>query len=192
MKENRSAYVYEIRKAVTTLNIEKIKRGDSETFSQIIDEYSGYLATVIRGIHPLSPHDIEDIIAETMLALWRNAARLKSETSFKSYLATIVRNKTIDHLRKKRVEILELDLNIASDTSIEGDYLRRETANLISQQIESIHEPDRTILQLKYHDGLKSKEIAEKLGLKPNVIDIRLSRQRAKLKKFLQEAEAIT
>jgi len=166
-------------------DIHKIKSGDGEVFSQIIDEYSGYLATVINSVCRLNIYDVEDIIAETMLALWKSAKNLDEEQSFKAYLATIARNKTIDHLRKKRTEMLELDLNIPDDTSPENDFLRKEMSEFLNSKIEDLQEPDRTILHLKYYQGMKSKEIAEVLGLKPNAVDIRLSRQRSKLKKLI-------
>jgi len=78
----------------------KIKHGDEDVFSRIIDVYSNYLAVVINNVYSLNTQDTEDIIAETMLSVWRSAKKLKEDMNFKSYLATIARNKTIDYVRK--------------------------------------------------------------------------------------------
>ena len=165
----------------------KIKHGDEDVYSQIIDEYSNYLAIVISNVYSLNTQDTEDIIAETMLSVWRNAKKLKEDMNFKSYLATIARNKTIDFVRKKRVGMIELDITLLVDsgTDIETDFLHRELIGFLNQKIKETKEPDRTILILKYHHGLKSKEIADKLNLTQNIVDIKLSRQRSKLKKTL-------
>ena len=171
----------------------KIKHGDEDVFSRIIDEYSKYLAVVINNVYALNTQDTEDIIAETMLSVWRNAKKLKEDMNFKSYLATIARNKTIDYVRKKRIEIIALDISLLadsdSDSDIENDFLHRELIDFINQKIEETKEPDRTILKLKYHCGLKSKDIADKLALTQNIVDVRLSRQRSKLRKTLLEME---
>lgn len=169
--------------------IAKIKNGDKDIFSAIIENYSGYLVTVINNVYTLNVQDTEDIIAETFLSLWKNAKKLKEDLSFKSYLATIARNKTIDFIRKKREEMIELDINLSDGFDIENDILRRELFEFVNKKIDETKEPDRTILFLKYHHGLKSREIAEKLCLNRNIVDIKLSRQRSKLKKMLCEME---
>jgi len=165
--------------------IRKIKSGDHDIFALIIDTYSSYLATVINNVYKLNVQDTEDIIAETMISVWKNAKKLKEDSNFKSYLAAITRNKTVDFVRKRRADMVELDITLLVSADIETDYLHRELINFLNQKINEAKEPDRTILLLKYHHGLKSKEIADKLNLSQNVVDIRLSRQRMKLKKIV-------
>jgi RNA polymerase sigma factor (sigma-70 family) len=85
--------------------------------------------------------------------------------------------------------MVELDITLLVDSDIETDYLHKELINFLTQKIKESKEPDRTILILKYQHGLKNKEIADKLNLTQNVVDIRLSRQRTKFKKMLLEME---
>ena len=171
--------------------IARIKAGDNEVFSEIIDTYSGYLATVVRGVCALNAHDVEDIIAETMVSVWRSAAKLRDDTVLKAYLATIARNKTIDFMRKRRAEMVELDVNLSDNSDIEGDFLRKEFSSFLASRIEEVKEPDKSILCLKYYKGLKSKEIAEQLGMTQNKVNVRLSRQRSRLKKILLGMEVL-
>lgn len=165
--------------------VRKIKRGEEEVYGEIIDDCSGYLATVINSVYVLNAHDTEDIIAETILALWKNAKKLREDLNFKSYLAKIARNKTVDFVRKKRVEMVELDITLLVSPDVETDLLYKELVEFINAKIGEAREPDRTILILKYKQGLKNSEIADKLNINPNVVNIRLSRQRARLKKML-------
>jgi len=167
----------------------KIKSGDNSVFAEIIDQYSAYLSKVITNVYSLNVQDVEDIIAETMISVWKNSKKLDSDLNFKSYIATIARNKTIDHIRKMRVNMVELDMNFSDNTNIENDFLRKELADLLNRKIAETKEPDRSILLLKYQHGLKSKEIADKLNLNANIVDIKLSRQRSKLKKMLLKME---
>ncbi len=167
----------------------KIKQGNTEVFSDIIDEYSGYLAKVINNVYSLNIQDTEDIIAETMLSLWKNSKKLKEDLNFKSFLATVARNKTIDLIRKRRVDLIVLDINLSDDSDIEKDILIKEMTDFINRKIDETKEPDRSILLLKYHYGLKSKEIADKLSLNQNTVDVKLSRQRSKFKKMISRME---
>ena len=169
----------------------KIKRGDEEIFAQIIDEYSNYLATVINNVYALNVQDIEDIIAETMISVWKNTKKLNESLNFKSFLATIARNKTIDFVRKKRMNMVELDITLLVDSDIEADFLLRELVSFLNQKINETKEPDRSILFLKYHHGLKNKEIANRLNINQNIVDVKLFRQRSKLKKLLVEMEVL-
>jgi RNA polymerase sigma-70 factor (ECF subfamily) len=169
--------------------ITRIKNGDEEVYMEIIDEFSGYLAKVVRSVGNFNVHDVEDIIAESMMALWRGAKKLREDTNLKAFLATIARNKAIDILRKRRAEFVELDVNLSDASDVEGDYLRREVSEAVSGQIAGVSEPDKSILTMKYYDGLKSKEIAERLNMSQNKVDVRLSRQRKKKKKTLLKME---
>ncbi|MCL2224664.1 MAG: sigma-70 family RNA polymerase sigma factor [Defluviitaleaceae bacterium] len=166
-----------------------IKRGDSDVFANIIEEYSGYLARVINNVYSLNVHDTEDIIAETMIAVWKSAKKLKEDLNFKSYLATIARNKTIDFVRKKRVNMVEMDITLLADSDLETDFLHKELLEFLRKKIKETKEPDRAILILKYQHGLKNKEIAAKLGLNQNIVDVKLSRQRAKFRKMIYSME---
>ena len=47
---------------------------------------------------------------------------------------------------------------------------RAERAELVRRVVDSLSENDREVLGMRYLDGLKSAEIAELLGLKPNVV----------------------
>lgn len=167
----------------------EIKSGNTDVFSYIIEEYSSYLAKVINNVYSLSIQDTEDIISETLFSLWKNSKKLKEDLNFKAYLATIARNKTIDFVRKKRKTTIKLGVTRAHSYDIENDILVKEIIGFINQKIDETKEPDRSILLLKYHYGLKSKEIAEKLSLNQNIVDIKLCRHRSKFKKMLLRME---
>ena len=169
------------------LAIVKIKAGDEDVFSDIIDAYSGYLAKVINNVYALNVFDTEDVIAETMLSLWKSSKRLKEDSNLKSYLATIARNKTIDFVRKRRMDVIQLDEQHPDNLDIEGDYLRNELTSFLRAKIDELKEPDKSILVYRYYRGWKSKEIADKLQLNQNIVDIKLSRGRAMLRKKLLE-----
>jgi RNA polymerase sigma-70 factor (ECF subfamily) len=169
----------------------RIKRGDDDVFADIIDTYASYLAKVINSVYELNTQDTEDIIAETMFSVWKNGKKLKEDMNFKSYMAKIARNKTIDHIRKRRHDLIELDINLSDGSDIESDLLRKELVTLLNEKIEETQEPDKSILEMKYYHGLKSKEIADKLNLNQNTVDIRLFRQREKLKNMFLKMEVL-
>lgn len=174
--------------------VRKIKSGDTEIYSYVIDKYSKYLAKVIHSVYTLNPYDTEDIIAETLISLWKNSKKIDERLNFKSYLAAIARNKTVDFLRKKRLQVIDwdkLDEKLSDKYDVENDIIAKETLNFLKQKIDETKEPDKSILKLKYYHGFSAKEIADNLDLNQNIVNIRLSRQRSKLKKILLRMEVL-
>jgi RNA polymerase sigma factor (sigma-70 family) len=66
---------------------------------------------------------------------------------------------------------------------------RAERAELVRRVVESLSESDREVLGMRYLDGLKSAEIAELLGLKPNAV---YKREFDALKRFKAAWRAVT
>lgn len=67
----------------------------------IIEEYSGYVYTVIQNIasHQLNHEDVEDIMSEVFFLLWKNQNHI--ETNMKGYLAMITKSCTYRYLKRE-------------------------------------------------------------------------------------------
>ena len=78
--------------------IRSIKLGRRGALDRAIGQYSGYAAAVARGVlgPQASREDLEEIVADVFVALWRSAARLDETRPLKSYLAAIARNAAVD------------------------------------------------------------------------------------------------
>jgi RNA polymerase sigma factor (sigma-70 family) len=90
-----------------------------------------------------------------------------------------VRNRAFHHLRKSRRESLigEESAALVTDNSEDTpDELiaRMETVAELRQLLTQLPEKDQTLVQLKYYEGLKYRDISERTGLTISNVGFRL------------------
>lgn len=80
-------------------------QGDDKAAEELYRAHHAYVRNFVRHhphYHPPTEADVEDVVQETFLAIWKNPAGFRGESSFKSYLSRIALNKAIDWARKNR------------------------------------------------------------------------------------------
>ena len=147
-----------------------------DPFEELLHRYRGLLFTLCsrfrhRGL------DVDDLIQEATIALWRNHEKLLSLGSIQQAALTwkIARNAVIDALR--RYENTE-ELPEGHDEVAEDHSLIQE----LHEQIERLEEPDRTIVRMQL-DGYSYEEIGIALEMTEKNVSVRLVRAKEKLRK---------
>ena len=120
-----------------------------------------------------------DLAQETMLAVIRNLrdGRLLDSEKLPAYVCGTARNLISNHLRtrRRRPEGGPAPEDVpAPDCQVE--FEQSERMFLARRAIASLQPADRLILLLTLVDGLKPGEIADRLGLSPEVVRKRKSR----------------
>lgn len=134
----------------------------------------------------------EEIVQEVFLQLH---SRWDEVDSPKAWLFRSVRNRAFDHLRKSRKEILQGEVPdgnpVAGETLRGGNAMdskskltqeeapdalmeRMEVTAQMRQLIEQLSETDRQLVNLKYFEGMKYRQISEKTGLTISNVGYRL------------------
>ena len=129
----------------------------------------------------------EDMVQEMFMKLWKNREGLEIRTSLKSYLFRAVRNaclNMISHINireeyKKHhaVEVSEDEKNFTDESIVS------ELEDKIRKTIDSLPVERRKVFVLSRFEGLKYKEIAEKLNISVKTVENQMS----KALKFLRE-----
>ena len=119
----------------------------------------------------------EEIVQEVFLQLH---VRWDEVESPRAWLYRSVRNRVFNYMRdNRREEAVEMttplieSLGNSSDAP-PGVLSRLETIQILHETIDSLHEEDRRLVQLKFFDGLKYREISEKTGLSVGNVGYRL------------------
>ncbi len=158
---------------------------------KIINEYSNYLKVVVTNIcgNYLSQEDIEEIILDVFLVLWKNKNKLDTNKSIKSYIASIAHNLTKKKMTSssKNYNNIELDENILADINIENSFDKKLKYKELENVIHELSNQDYTIFTLFYYNSYKTKQIAERLGISNMKVKTKLHRIRLKIKKKLEE-----
>lgn len=171
---------------------ERLKRGDAAALEKIIDEFSGYVCTVIRNFSrgALSEQDIDELCSDVFYGLWKRRDNLNAELGIKAYLSAIARNAVKNRFRSQKPpseDISEYEPELADDLSIEDLAERRELMSALYEALETLSETEREVFLRFYFYGEKSSEIAIKTGAAESSVRSKLSRTRAKLREYLTE-----
>ena len=155
---------------------------------KIIDDFSGYLYTVIQNAGNFIKEDIEEIISDTYLILWNNQYKLDLDKKLSSYLVGIVKN-----LIKQKYKIFNnsydniesyediLITNEGLDVVIENNEVNRKIIELLNE----LKEDEKEIFYEYYFYSRKIKEIAIENNISESKVKIILHRTRNKLRKEL-------
>ena len=161
---------------------------DMLDIDKIIDDFSGYLYTIIQNAGNFMKEDIEEIISDTYLILWNNQYKLDLDKKLSSYLVGIVKNLIkqkykIFNNNYENIESYEdiLITNERLDVVIENNEANRKIIELLNK----IKVEDKEIFYEYYFYSRKIKEIASINNISESKVKIILHRTRNKLRKEL-------
>jgi RNA polymerase sigma-70 factor (ECF subfamily) len=137
----------------------------------------------------------EDAVQEVFVKLWKMNNRLNEYESVSALAVTMVKNYSIDQVRKRKhigpgdndAFALFHDTGPSPHERLETS----ETAATMGRIINELPEAYREIIQLKEINGLSYEEIADQTGQNINTLRVNLSRARKMVrdeyKKFFNE-----
>ena len=137
-----------------------------------------YRPLCLYALHYLQDVDLsEDVVQESYAALWEKLQEGAHILNRKSYLYMMVRNRCLDHLRKKGIPTESLKpydtYGIIDD---DGAQERSQTEAKLWTAMEALPEKCREVFILSKRDGLKYEEIAEELNLSVNTVRNQISK----------------
>lgn len=149
-----------------------------DPFDELLHRYRGLIFTLCsrfkhRGL------DVDDLIQEASIALWRNREKLFSLGSVQQAALTwkIARNAVIDALRRvEETDVLPEGHDIADDD--------RSLLHELREQIGRLEEPDRSIVRMQL-EGYSYEEIGNQLEMTEKNVSVRLVRAKEKLRKAM-------
>lgn len=153
-------------------------RGDESAWAALLERY-GRLIYSLAWKAGLAPEDIADVFQSVCLVILESLGRLKDETRFRSWLATITVRQCARLQQRQRPEWISLEqarrelLEKPDSSPLPLEEIERlEREHLLQQALREIAEPCRRLLTyLFYEKDLWSyAEIARELGVAPSSI----------------------
>ena len=137
-----------------------------------------YRPLCLYALHYIQDVDLaEDIVQDSYASLWEKLQEGDHVLNLKSYLYMMVRNRCLDHLRKKGLPTESLkpydSYGIIDDDDAQE---RSQTEARLWTAIDSLPEKCREVFIMSKRDGLKYEEIAEELGLSVNTVRNQISK----------------
>lgn len=167
---------------------------DQEKFTEIYELYRHFMWYVAN--QKLQDEQLaEDAVQEAFLALLRHLDKVEEVHSprTRKFLATIVRSKAVDILRKQRPEE-ELTEYLSEDkgsADLLERYLTLENYNRLTSCILELDDAYRVVFEYKYLYEMKDSEIGDILGISAKNVNVRYFRARKKLQEMLRKEGAV-
>nr|WP_299346367.1 RNA polymerase sigma factor [Allomuricauda sp.] len=166
--------------------VEQCKTGNTSSQYELYGLYVDAMFNV--GLRFLgNQEDAEDIVQDSFVDAFKNLHRFKYESSFGAWLKRIVINKSINHLRVKRIPLVPMEaheFHLADEEPEEVDAVDIQKVKLGMAQL-----PDgyRQIISLYLIEGYDHVEISEILGISTNTSKSQYHRAKKKLLEIISE-----
>jgi RNA polymerase sigma-70 factor (ECF subfamily) len=163
-------------------------------FEQNKEKFLSFAYSYIRN-----KADAEDILMESMAALWENRDKWQEGTNLHGLLLTIIKNKALNYLAHEQVRLrVEENINIHRQRELELRVSTLEACNpefIFDSEIQQIvnkalnHLPvqsRRVFILSRYHNA-PNKKIAEQLGISVKSVEFHITKALKKLRLELKD-----
>ncbi|MGW4808761.1 RNA polymerase sigma factor [Kitasatospora sp. NPDC004272] len=178
------------RPAVTPALIEAAKSGNRDAWADIYRCYHGaLLAFLLRrtGSRPLAEDLAQDTFVRAMAGIrgfhWTG-------TDLGAWMFTIARNVLLDHEKRRSTRRESAVAAVADHDSgvrVEESVIAAAEAERVGAALSVLNERQRSVLRLRYWDGLSSVEIADRIGLRVGAVKTLTYRARLNLRRTLAQ-----
>lgn len=185
--------------------LDRVQQMQPEAWAQVVTVFGPIVYRWCRQAG-LAGHDASDVVQEVFSSVARGIGhfeRVKNEGSFRSWLATITRNRIRDHLRRRSKQpqgaggtqaLLQLnevheELDQSLDQSISEANLNESLPRRVLELVESEFAPATwQAFWLTTVEGIPAADVAERLSL--NVASVYQAKSRV-LRRFRQRLSEI-
>ena len=175
--------------------LNKLKKKERGSLEKAIEIYTPFLAAIIFNMAgtSLSASDIEEIVSDAFISLWKSAAYIDLEKgSIKNYIGATAKNLARRKLQKQQPDYLPIDdMEIPMPDNTEKEVFENNASEFVWRQVMALGEPDNEIFVRYYKYGEKIRMIAGTMELNVSTIKTKLARGKKKLKKLLSDAEGL-
>lgn len=134
----------------------------------------------------------EEVVSDVFFKIWKNREQIQVASSFQHYIYRATRNQCLDYLKSRRnmgVSIDEVGFYVYDiyAESPEDELQTQELDNKIEKAIAALPQQCRLIFSMSREQGLKYREIAEKLGLSIKTVETQMGRALKALRNYLKD-----
>jgi len=133
--------------------------------------------------------EAEDVLQESFVDAFNKLKDFRQETTFGLWLKQIVVHKAINLLRKRKMDLVDLEgeqiENIADEETADDDEVQYKAA-LIKEAMDELPDGYRVVLSLYLLEGYDHEEIGQVLNISENTSRTQFLRAKRKLVEILK------
>lgn len=148
-------------------------RKDEKAFRELYLRHSGPL---LRFVYRFTQNlqSAEEILQDIFTQVLDHKFHLNSEANFKSWLYTVAKNKSLNHLKKEIVFSKDLE-DVVGDSNLEKNLIEDETQNQF-KKIETLLPQDLSEAWRLRKSGYDYQQIADQLAIPLGTVKSRFHR----------------
>lgn len=167
-----------------------LKNGKIDIDKMIDDFYSYVYIIVKNGVSiAITNEDVEEIISDVFVAIWKNSRDLLKTTEIKPYLTGIAKNVIRNKYRNTELDfsISDYEENLVDTCNIEKITEENEQNKVIFNTLKTVKTKEYEIFIMFYYESKSVKEIAKVLNLSISNVKTTLHRVRKIIKRNLED-----
>lgn len=172
--------------------LRKIRKGDINSFEILFHQFYPGLRSYAESL--LKKEEVaEEVVQDVFYNIWKNRESLRISRSWQSYLYRSVYNNSMMYFRRTRREYLTEDgfspesEGGSRDPFQEMQY--REIFDIVLKTLEDLPERTREIFIMNRQEGLKYKEIAQKLSISVKTVEANMGKALKALRNSMEKYE---
>ena len=167
--------------------VEDCKNNDAKAQMQLYDMYCDAMF-IIAQRYVKDSFVAEDMMQDAFIKVFKNIGSFKGEVSIGAWIKRIVINQCIDHLKKKKIELISIEEKqyTVVDDDNDWDVDEKVDVNVITSTINGLPEKYKLVLNMYLIEGYDHKEIAQVLNITEINSRSQLLRGKNKLKSQLK------
>jgi RNA polymerase sigma-70 factor, ECF subfamily len=168
------------------LLLERVEARDQGAMAEIFDTYSRMAYSIALRVLK-DPAQAEDVMQDVFFQVWQNPRAFAPERgSLGAWLAVVVRNRSIDAMRRRRPSDPVEDVVLASSADVASEVEHTTMIEHVRGVIKNLPPEQRESLELAYFSGMTHAEIAEQKGEPLGTVKTRIRTALSTLRKAFQ------
>ncbi len=174
--------------------LSKIRKGDIRAFESLFHQYYPGMCSYAESL--IKKENIaEEIVQDVFYNIWKNKNDLHITNNWQSYLYRAVFNNSMMYLRKAKREMLLderwAETQMHSPDNPSDELEAKELNAIILYTLQKLPERARQIFNMNRFEGLKYREIADKLSISLKTVEANMGKALKALRTSLDEFSKI-
>jgi RNA polymerase sigma-70 factor (ECF subfamily) len=170
--------------------LNSLQDGEEKAFDFIFRKYYKALCAQAN----LYVHDLDqaqNLVQDCFIKMWENRKNAGQIKNLSAYLSFMVRNRSIDHVRKSKKEIITelVSEGVEMTDSSDEIFISYEFEEKLVEALSMLPERCRVAFEYSRFEGLTYNEIAQKMNVTVKAVEALMSRSlrilRVELKEYL-------
>lgn len=175
-------------KILDELLIMQICEGNAKSLTLFVKRWQVKLVWFsFQVIH--DKEEAQDIVQESWQGIIKGLQNLKEVRNYKSWMYRVIRNKSIDRIRKLQRERSAMEGLKLEGIQNEGSSNTEENTDIVLKVLQTLTNDLKEVLQLFYLERQSVEDIVVILGIPSGTVKSRLFRAREQMKSSLLEVK---